>query len=130
MKSYISRKLPLETRITDQMADFRFSNVTEPILTVYSAGVEACCEIPHLQVSMSAYRRIGVLITPSPTITRVQEAHDEQITGTAAIDRSCGGPDEQGRQRSEPAARRAALARDGNDCIRQKRDGEGRFGRA
>jgi hypothetical protein len=37
MKSYISRKLPLETRITDQIAELR---VTEPIVTVAPARVE------------------------------------------------------------------------------------------
>ena len=58
MKSYISRKLPLETRITDQIAVLRFANVTDPILTVDSARVEKSCEISHPQVSVSAYRRV------------------------------------------------------------------------
>jgi hypothetical protein len=65
MKSYISRKLPLETRITDQIADLRVADVTEPILTADIAGVESRCEISHLQMGLSAYRRARLLTTPS-----------------------------------------------------------------
>jgi len=40
MKSYISRKLPLETRITDHTADFRLREFTQAILTAAVHRVE------------------------------------------------------------------------------------------
>src|SRR5580704_17463043 len=85
MKSYISRKLPLETRITDQIAVLRFA-VTEAILTGDTARVEASCEISHPQVSMSAYRRVRVLTTSSATISKQEGTMDksqelQQLTG-------------------------------------------------
>src|SRR5580692_3279482 len=85
MKSYISRKLPLETRITDQIAVLRFA-VTEAILTGDTARVEASCEISHPQVSMSAYRRVRVLTTSTATISKQEGTMDksqelQQLTG-------------------------------------------------
>jgi hypothetical protein len=40
MKSYISRKFPLETRTTELIADVRFATLTGTILTAALRGVE------------------------------------------------------------------------------------------
>ncbi len=70
LKSYVFMKLPLESRITDQIADLRFNGVTEPNLTVEHKRVETSCEISHRQLSLSAYRRVSGLATPWPKSLR------------------------------------------------------------